>query len=291
MRWRLRMPDREFAASSHPGLRRERNEDSYEADAARGLWLVADGVGGHACGDVASGIVRDTMQFHIARGAPLVTAVKRAHAAILQASAERPETLGMGSTVAAALIDGNNFEIAWVGDSRIYRWRQRLEQLSSDHNRVGELLRMKLIEPAEAGTHPERHVLTQSLGVSVGMHLDPGYGTGVLEPGDRLLLCSDGLTDELSDSLIAHVLGSHDTPRSQADALISAALEAGGRDNITVIVIGDLATAAPATAAGSKTSGRSDRCATGGRPNDGHFPFKTVLMLSTLALLAVWLLS
>ncbi|MAT92921.1 MAG: protein phosphatase [Halioglobus sp.] len=282
---------REFAADTHAGLVRNHNEDCFAAEADLGLWLVADGVGGHAGGEVASGIVRDTVRAQVAAGATLPEAILRSHEAVLAALTGGDDDRGMGSTVVALRTDGDDYELCWVGDSRAYLWNGQLRQLTEDHSRAGELLASNAITAAEANTHPERHVLTQSLGVSGSMSLHPGRVTGTLKPGDHLLLCSDGLTDELSDSLIAHLLGDHDSPRSQVDALMSAALDAGGKDNVTVLVVGAVQSRDGNTpSAELETTKNTRRSASGGRPNDGKFPLRALALVTTLALLAVWLM-
>ena len=238
----LRLESKQFAAATHSGLRRSHNEDCYEADPELGLWLVADGVGGHASGEVASDIVRAAVKEGISRGKTLLDAIVASHQAVLEAIRERKSTQGMGSTVIALLLDGDNYELAWVGDSRAYLWSTGLQQLSEDHNRVSELLASQVITPEQAVKHPDRHVLTQSLGVSEKITVTPGQLLGTLRKGEQILLCSDGLSDDLSDQVIAGIMDEQQTPRAQVDKLIKAALDAGGNDNITAVVIGDCAT-------------------------------------------------
>lgn len=226
-----------FAASSHPGLKRDHNEDYYRTDAELGLWLVADGVGGHANGEVAARIVGDTVVEKLTEGESLVDGILAAHQAVLQEIDSR-ESSNMGSTVIALKMQGNDYEISWVGDSRAYVYDGNIKQLSRDHNPVNELLARGAITPQQAAIHPERHVLSQSLGVSESIKVSPGRLRGTLQPGEQLLLCSDGLTDELDDDLIAATLAAHKTPEAQVDALIQGALQAGGRDNVTVVLLG-----------------------------------------------------
>ncbi len=228
----------EFGAGTHPGHHRKNNEDSFVADPELGLWLVADGVGGHAGGEVASAIVAATVRDCIARGESLERAIYAAHRAVLAQAAERRERTDMGSTVVAMSLRGRDFQLGWVGDSRAYLWDDRLTLLSRDHNPVSELLLRGLITSEEATNHPERHVLTQCLGISEQMRIFPEVTSGRLSGRQRLLLCSDGLNDELSDAVIASHLAAHAAPEAQVDALISAALAAGGRDNVTVIIVG-----------------------------------------------------
>src|SRR5690606_6576068 len=126
----------EFGHLTHVGLRRELNEDTYYGDSELGLWLVADRMGGHECGEVASAIVRETRQ-----GTPLAQAIRIADEEIITASRRRHDALPMGTTVVAARITGDRFEVAWVGDSRVYLWRDgKLVQLSQDHSYVQELI-------------------------------------------------------------------------------------------------------------------------------------------------------
>ena len=226
-----------FAGKSHPGYKRSHNEDCYLADAELGLFLVADGVGGHADGEVASAIVRDTLRADLRTGASLVDAIHDAHRAVLDEIDRRDES-NMGSTVVAALVAHGEYDIAWVGDSRAYAFDGELTQISRDHNPVSEMLALGAITPEQAATHPERNVLSQSLGVSGTIKIAPGHIRAGLHPGQQLLLCSDGLTDEITDAQISRIMQEQPTPQAQVDALVEAALDAGGRDNVTVVVVG-----------------------------------------------------
>jgi serine/threonine protein phosphatase PrpC len=236
----------EFAASTHSGLIRSQNEDCYSADPELGLWLVADGVGGHAFGEVASAIVNDTTASAYRESENLVEAMHCAHKAVLEEIARRDENLGMGSTVVALVLKDNDYEISWVGDSRAYLWDgESLKQLTRDHTHVYDLVDQGAISIADAATHPERHVLTQSMGVFDDMALAPGSVVGQLQANQQILLCSDGLTDELSDNAVASQLRRNSSTQEQVDGLISAALTSGGRDNVTVIVVGSASTGNP----------------------------------------------
>ena len=229
-----------FSADTHPGLKRRQNEDCYLTEPTLGLYLVADGVGGHADGEVAAAIVRDTLRDQVGHNPNLIAAIHLAHHAVLEEISRRRES-NMGSTVVAALIKDSDYDIAWVGDSRAYSYTGELKQLTRDHNPVSEMLASGAITSEQAATHPERNVLSQSLGVSKSIAVTPGRLQGKLEPGQQLLLCSDGLTDELKDSQIAQIMAREAAPEAQVRSLISAALNAGGRDNVTVIVLGDKA--------------------------------------------------
>ena len=159
----------EFGHLTHVGLRRELNEDTYYGDSELGLWLVADGMGGHEYGEVASALARETIVREVRDGTPLAQAIRIADEEIIRASRRRNDALPMGTTVVAARITGNRFEVAWVGDSRVYLWREgQLAQLSQDHSYVQELIAQGAISAEQARSHPHRNVVTQALGVSPG---------------------------------------------------------------------------------------------------------------------------
>ena len=231
---------KEFAAGTHQGMKRDHNEDCFEANSAMNLWLVADGVGGHSYGEVASALVKTTIVKEVSRGEDLITAIHAAHKAVLDEILERGDTrFNMGSTVVAMRLIDHTYDITWVGDSRAYLWDGKsLTRLSKDHSQVGALVDQGIVSIKDAATHPDRHVLTQSIGVSVDMCLNPGRARGTIEEGQQLLLCSDGLNDELSDEAIAVQMRGNNSPQEQVDALINAALASGGNDNVTVVVVG-----------------------------------------------------
>jgi len=229
----------EFGHSTHVGLRREHNEDTYQADPALGLWLVADGMGGHEHGEVASAIARDTVTREVAGGTELVRAIQLADEEIIRHSTRRSEALPMGTTIAALRVakDGN-YEVAWVGDSRIYLWDGTLRQISQDHSYVQELIDQGAITSEQARNHPHRNVVTQALGVTDPQALRVESVRGELKPGMQLLLCSDGLTEEVKDEAIAQIIGRGDLGAQECvDHLILAALDGGGSDNVTVILV------------------------------------------------------
>lgn len=230
---------RQFAAATHPGLKRNGNEDCYAADATLGLWLVADGVGGHASGEVAAAIVKSTVTREFSRGETLLDAIRHAHTEVLKEIARRETPTPMGSTVVALSIVDNDYTIAWVGDSRAYLHDGvDLQQLTRDHSHARDLLDRGILSPEDVDRHPDRHALTQSIGVSSDIKLDIGERCGRLATGQQILLCSDGLTDELTDNKIAQQLNRHPTAQAQVDALVDAALKAGGHDNLTVVIVG-----------------------------------------------------
>ncbi|HZW17984.1 MAG TPA: protein phosphatase 2C domain-containing protein [Luteimonas sp.] len=229
----------EFGHLTHVGLRRELNEDTYYGDSELGLWLVADGMGGHEYGEVASALAREAIVREIRQGTPLQQAIRIADEEIIRASRKRGDSLPMGTTVVAARIVDNRFEVAWVGDSRVYLWHDdRLAQLSHDHSYVQELISQGTISVDQARTHPHRNVVTQALGVTDPQNLNVETLSGELLPGMQLLLCSDGLTEEVDDRGISRVL-SHTECSAQecVDGLVAAALDGGGSDNVTVVLV------------------------------------------------------
>jgi protein phosphatase len=229
----------EFGHLSHVGLRRDLNEDTYYGDIELGLWLVADGMGGHACGEVASALARETIVREVRGGTSLAQAVRIADEEIIRTSRRRNDSLPMGTTVVAARVHGNRFEVAWVGDSRAYLWRDgRLAQLSQDHSYVQELVAQGALTSEQARAHPHRNVVTQALGVTDPVHLNVATMTGELKPGMQLLLCSDGLTEEVDDRGIAETLAYLDCSAQECvDALIASALDGGGSDNVTAVLV------------------------------------------------------
>lgn len=229
----------EFGHLTHVGLRRDLNEDTYYGDNDLGLWLVADGMGGHEYGEVASALARDAIVREVRAGAGLANAIRRADEEILRVSRGRNDALPMGTTVVAARVAGARFEVGWVGDSRVYLWRDgRLAQLSQDHSYVQELVSGGTITQEQARTHPHRNVVTQALGVTDPKSLNVETMTGELRPGMQLLLCSDGLTEHVDDSRIAQVLAMDDCSAQECvDTLVAAALDGGGSDNVTVVLV------------------------------------------------------
>jgi protein phosphatase len=200
---------------------------------------VADGMGGHEHGEVASALARDTLVREVGRGVELVRAIQLADEEIIRHSTRRSEALPMGTTIAALrLSPGGGFEVAWVGDSRIYLWHEGLRQLSQDHSYVQELIDQGAITSEQARSHPHRNVVTQALGVTAPQSLRVESLRGQFSPGMQLLLCSDGLTEEVKDSAIAAIVARTDLSAQECvEHLILAALEGGGSDNVTAILV------------------------------------------------------
>lgn len=241
MGWRS--PDRsmliETGHATHVGLRREHNEDTYYADGALGLWLVADGMGGHEQGEVASALARREIVSAIEAGDALEDSIRAANAAIIAHAGQRRQRLPMGTTVAAVRVQGTQYLAAWVGDSRIYRCREgQLTPISADHSYVRTLIDQGVVTPEQARTHPHRNVITQALGVTDAHSLHVEQVACELHAGDQLLLCSDGLTEEVDDATIQAIVARTELSAQECvDHLMLAALDGGGSDNITVVLL------------------------------------------------------
>lgn len=220
--------------SSDRGHRRERNEDAARVDAEQSLLVVADGMGGHPCGDVASALAADAV---LGAGSGGVgDALAAAHAAVVHAADQGRGAPGMGTTCVACRC-ADDLEVGWVGDSRGYLLRAgRLDPLTRDHTEVERLVAQGVLSREQAARHPSRHMLARALGVGDLERDEIDVRTVPAALGDRVLLCSDGLTGELDEPAIAAILARHTDDQRAADALITAGLEAGGHDNITVII-------------------------------------------------------
>lgn len=236
------MPHVAVGASTDVGRVRALNEDAF-LDGDR-VWVVADGMGGHAAGDVASRLAVESLReldgVDELRPALVNAAVARANAAVVRHGLVHAEARGLGTTVtglAEVTVGGvAHWAVFNVGDSRVYRYAGgELHRATVDHSEVEELVAAGLIEPAQARDHPARHIITRS----VGMRPAPAVDLWVLPqtPGERFLLCSDGLTSELDDDQIAAVLAAHPDAREAAEALVAAVLATPARDNVTVLVV------------------------------------------------------
>ena len=230
-----------WGASTDMGMVRQQNEDSFVAE--EGLYVVADGMGGHNAGEVASALAVTAMRSAIKGGVHdairLREAVQAANTAIYTASLDDSAQSGMGTTLTAAVVvpgEEPRFMVANVGDSRTYLFRDGvLSRVSIDHSYVQELVNEGLISEEEARVHPRRNIVTRALGIDRSVIVD--VFTQVVRTGDRMVLCSDGLVDEVSDADIAAVLARHRDPQLAAESLVMVANAAGGRDNTTVVVV------------------------------------------------------
>lgn len=227
----------EFAGDSHVGLVRTGNEDAFLV--APPLYAVADGLGGHEAGEIASSIAIDTLLDDAPRMADakaLGRAVRHANAAVIEAAESGRGRSGMGTTLTAVMVDGTRLAVAHVGDSRAYLLHLgTLEQLTQDHSMVADLVRQGQITAEEGRHHPNRSVITRALGSDPNMLVDTFEVEAAA--GDRLLLTTDGLTSVVPDDETARVLASARTPQDAVDALIDKALAAGGPDNVTTVVV------------------------------------------------------
>jgi len=228
----------DYGATTHTGSVRKVNEDTFSAKPEIGLWLIADGMGGHSSGAIASSITRDTIDERIAYGEGLSEAIRAAHNDVVKKAQKNKDFDGMGCTVVAVLLDGVEYEVAWVGDSRAYLWDGRLTQITQDHSYVRSLVSGGAITQEEAETHPARHLITRCLGIDdQDGPFEVEVRRGRFSRGQELLLCSDGLTDELTDSEIEEVIAVNASAQDRVDSLIESALDHGGNDNVTVIVL------------------------------------------------------
>lgn len=231
------MSDISFACATDVGRVRDHNEDNFCAVPEDGLWVVADGMGGHAAGEVASAIATEHIVSEVGRGTSLCSAVGGAHRAIIAAAHEGRGTLGMGCTVVALRLFGCDFEVAWVGDSRAYLWDGCLQPLTRDHSFVQQLIDSGSITEGEARVHPQRSIITQALGAKDLHQVQVDSVTGRLLKGQSIMLCSDGLTGEVEDEQIAAILQNAGSEEQAVESLISAANDNGGSDNITVVLV------------------------------------------------------
>ncbi len=228
------------------GLVRAGNEDAClilrPAGGEAALAVIADGMGGHAAGEVASALAVATLhaafdEFPDDIPAAFAQALRAANAAILAHAAQHPDCAGMGTTCTALAFAGGRVHLAHIGDSRAYLGTaDALTQISTDHSVVGRLLRAGLISDAEAAMHPERNVITQALGTAPSFEPQIETLPHPLAPGQRFLLCSDGLSDLVPAAALHDALMGL-APNEACDALLAAALAAGGHDNISVGII------------------------------------------------------
>ena len=227
------------------GLQRTNNEDAFFGSAKDGLWIVADGMGGHAAGEVASSIVTETIQREVAAGKSLQEAIQKSHHEILNAANSGVGGMGMGSTVVALLSRGLSYEICWVGDSRAYIFCPatdqedsfELRQLTTDHSYVQMLYQSGAISKSELETHPEKNIITQCLGSVELAEVSVETIHGEWSPGSYILLCSDGLSDVVRHDRIKQIMTEHKRLTHKNQWLVNAALDGGGKDNITTVVI------------------------------------------------------
>jgi serine/threonine protein phosphatase PrpC len=234
--------DIEFGARSDQGKVRDSNEDTYIADKNR-IFLVADGMGGHAAGEIASQLAAETVKNFLLENKSdiqpeiLQHAVEEANTRVFKTQAEKAEFRGMGSTLTVLVFSGSGYHIAQVGDSRAYLFRNgALNQLTQDHSVVWPLYENGILTKDDISKHPQKNLITRSIGtyqqVEADIYSDTVFG------GDLFLLCSDGLTDVLTDQDIFRIVSiPAGNMQDLADRLVEEANTAGGPDNITVVVV------------------------------------------------------
>jgi len=219
------------------GRVRPGNEDAILIDDRLGVFAVADGMGGHVAGEVASSTAVEAVRAAIANGDTIDEAIRAANRAVRERAALDPELAGMGTTLTAVVpLDGAHVLIGHVGDSRAYLLHDaQLRRLTDDHSLVEELLREGRITEEQAEVHPQRSIITRAIGVEPAIDVD--LYTITVRNGDRILICSDGLTDMLRESDIERLADRSVDAATAADQLVVAANDAGGGDNITVVVL------------------------------------------------------
>jgi serine/threonine protein phosphatase PrpC len=241
---------------THVGRQRQHNEDSFLVEDNARLFVVADGMGGHAAGEIASRIAVDSIQEFILHTKEdegtwphayderykrstnrLMAAVKLANTRVLEAMRKDSRLRGMGTTVVACMADGVTMSVAHVGDSRVYLIRgDQLSRITNDHSWVFEQVQAGMLTEAEAEKHPLRNVITRALGGALSVV--PDASEVECQPGDVFLLCSDGLTGMVSEEQILKVVTEHEEDLEGAcQSLIASANEHGGLDNITAILV------------------------------------------------------
>lgn len=229
---------------SHVGMRRQVNEDRYALAPDLGLFLVADGMGGHAAGQVASELatsaalsaVRSLQGGLTSPGDCLRHAIECANQRVRAEVQSRPDLAGMGTTMVMLMAAGSRATLAHVGDSRAYLIRDRqMRRLTEDHSLVGELVRRGRLSEAEAREHPHRHVLSQAIGVRESV--SAAVGEMSVLPGDVFVLCSDGLTTHLDDDEIVTIADGEPDLNEACQGLVDAANARGGQDNTTIVML------------------------------------------------------
>ncbi|NND69728.1 MAG: serine/threonine-protein phosphatase [Halioglobus sp.] len=225
-----------MAGNTHIG-QRELNEDCYFADVELGLAVVADGMGGHKHGEVASAIVVETLRREANNGNALDAAIRESHLEVKRGVEAGRGGQGMGSAVVAAKFDGHDYEICWIGDCRAYLWDGELVQVTRDHSYVEQLLSLGAMTWEEAQGSSVRNMITQAVGVSPDEELEVGIVHGTLGAGQELLLCSDGLNDVLTGQAIGDILDGGGSLEERCGQLVEAVVQAGGRDNVTALLV------------------------------------------------------
>jgi PPM family protein phosphatase len=224
-------------SATDQGQLRDNNEDAFLVDDERALFAVADGMGGHRGGEVASHTAIESLRASIASGVSVHDAIARANTAVIDRAEGDGELEGMGTTMTAVVpAGGHQLLIGHVGDSRAYLLHEgALRRVTEDHSLVEELVREGRLTAEQAESHPQRAIITRALGIDADVQVD--VYTIDVEPGDRLLVCSDGLNTMVRDRDVERIARNEPDPQHAAEALVAAANSAGGEDNITVVVV------------------------------------------------------
>ncbi len=236
----VRAPGCRVCGITDVGCVRGNNEDGFYVADDGSLLIVADGLGGHPAGQLASQVAIDTAVAVVDGGSAkrparlLGRAIDQAHQQVLATGLESPSHAGMATTLIAGMIEGDSLHTCHVGDVRGYVLGQEgFERLTTDHSYVGELVGRGELSEADARCHPERNIVTQAIGLDVP---EPDFSTRALNSGDTVLLCSDGLWDAVDDEEMAEILSASRSARRRAADLIDRAIDAGGHDNITAVL-------------------------------------------------------
>ncbi len=242
---RISAPTPWLCGVTDAGRRRRNNEDEYFLSADGKLWIVADGMGGHAAGEVASALTIEAIVTSLAaqdaepEGVHAGDRLARAFAAAQDVVSSRGQSdagcFGMGSTAIAAIVDEEALNLCHIGDVRGYHWsRGQFRHVTNDHSLVWELVLSGILAPAEVRTHPQRARITQAIGPS--RTINPEVSSLMLAHGDRVLICSDGLWEALADQDLRSIVGAEGSMRDLAVTLVDRANAAGGEDNITAVL-------------------------------------------------------
>lgn len=227
----------QFGAATHVGNVRDNNEDSFVCDADNSLWIVADGLGGLGFGEVASAITTFTVARQIQEGHGVNQAIELAHKRIKEYGQTQAMGAEMATTIVLLLSQGTLYNIFWVGDSRAYLFDRTLHQVTVDHSLVQSLIDQGELTAEEAAFDPRKNAVTRALGVPGIETVRADSISEKWKPGQKILLCSDGLTDCVSDREIEEVLRRQGSDQEIVDELVKRALAGGGTDNVTVILV------------------------------------------------------
>jgi serine/threonine protein phosphatase PrpC len=223
-------------AVSEIGKVREHNEDALYSNDAQGLWTVADGMGGHASGEIASKLAIDTVTKQVNSGDDIAQAIMQAHQAILNQANDNPDQKGMGTTLVSVLKQKAGFNIAWVGDSRAYYYDGKLQQLTSDHTFVQDMVYREVLTPEEADTHHKRNLINRSLGMGKGRFKVDSFLFKPKRSG-FLLICSDGVSDYIDRKSLEKIFEQSAVINNISESISSAVMASIAGDNFSYILV------------------------------------------------------